>query len=78
MCVVSGCLFVMSAVLSTNASPSLSVCFPVGLVIWNATYVSTTDHKIVSSTAVHIAGAAQLPCPTPRMRRSSLDRYYFC
>ena len=32
-----------------------------------ASYLFATDHNIVSSTAVHIAGVAQLPCPIPRI-----------
>ena len=56
----------MRAVLSTYASPSLSVCVPVGLIILNALYFVATDQRIVSRIAVQMAGAAQLHCPTPK------------
>ena len=32
-----------------------------------ASYLFATDHNIVSSTTVHMAKSAQLPCPIPRI-----------
>ena len=65
----------MRAVSSTYASPRRSVLFPVGLTTLNAEYFVETDHKMVSRIAVQMAGAAQLPCPTPNIRRNAVVIY---
>lgn len=46
----------MRAVSSTYASPSLSVCVPVGLVILNALYFVATNQRIVYRIAVQMTG----------------------
>ena len=65
----------MRAVSPTYASPSWWIVFPVRLVISIAVYLALTNHRVVSRIAVHIAGAAQLPCPTPRIRQKAFDMY---
>ena len=61
--------------LSTYSSLMRVIALPEGLSILKHANLLAIDQRTWSSTAIHIPGAAQLPCPTPRIRLTSFDWY---
>ena len=54
---------------STKESPILLMCMPDGEWSLKQEYFLAIDHRIVSSTRVHMQGEAPDPCPVPRIRQ---------
>ena len=76
-CVVQS-FVVIWEVLSTKALPSLFMSRFVGVLRMRLSYLSDTDHRMVSRRVFQMLDALPLPWPTPRILCRRVDWYVVC